>query len=116
MEDNLVFLLLLLMANSPIKEVIMGIVTMKREPPISTLSHNPKVRLQVQREYYESKIKCLMDMNLPMKLVLLACWDSPVEREKLNTRRGQMRFIKKCLKYYTQKLKEIEKEERRLKA
>ncbi len=86
-----------------------------RELPTVLLGKNEKIRLRVQKEYYESKIRCLVDLDLPIKLVLLACWDAPVKRENLNTKWGQKRFVKRCLKYYKKKLKAIEREEKRLK-
>ncbi len=86
-----------------------------KEPPLTILGGNEKIRLQVQKEYYESKIRCLIDLDLPIKLVLLACWDAPVKRENLDTKWGQKRFIKKCLKYYKKRLRTIEREEKRLK-
>ncbi len=93
-------------------------IAVKRERvlPIPSLTRNQRVKLQVEKEYYESKINCLIDMDMPMKLVLLACWDAPVERDNLSGRWGQQRFIKRCLKYYRNKLKEIEREEKRLRS
>jgi hypothetical protein len=93
-------------------------IAVKRERalPIPSLTKNQRVKLQVEKEYYESKINCLIDMDMPMKLVLLACWDAPVERDNLSSKWGQQRFIKRCLKYYRVKLKEIEKEEKRLRS
>ncbi|NPA94433.1 MAG: hypothetical protein GXO58_03285 [Thermodesulfobacteria bacterium] len=93
----------------------MNLATTKRETPVTAVTKNKRIKLQVQKEYYESKISCLMDMNLPIKLILLACWDAPVERENLTSKKGQQKFIKQCLKYYKKKLKEIEKEEKKLK-
>jgi len=92
----------------------MNLTAAKRELPFTAITKNKRIKLQVEKDYYESKINCLMDMNLPIKLILLACWDAPVERENLTSKRGQQRFIKKCLKYYKKKLKEIQKEERKL--
>ncbi len=88
----------------------------QRELPIPSLTKNQRIKLQVEKEYYESKINCLIDMNMPMKLVLLACWDAPVERENLSSRWGQQRFIKKCLKYYRKKVRDIERQERKIKS
>ena len=88
----------------------------QRELPIPSLTKNQRIKLQVEKEYYESKINCLIDMNMPMKLVLLACWDAPVERDNLSTKWGQQRFIKKCLKYYRKKVKDIERQERKIKS
>jgi len=87
----------------------------QRELPVPSLTKNQRIKLQVEKEYYESKINCLIDMNMPMKLVLLACWDAPVERDNLSSKWGQQRFIKKCLKYYRKKVKDIERLERKIK-
>ncbi len=92
----------------------MNLATAKRKLPVTPVTKNKRIRLQVQKEYYESKINCLMDMNMPMRLVLLACWDAPVDRDNLASKRGQKKFIKQCIKYYKKKLKEIKKEERML--
>ncbi len=93
----------------------MNLAMVKRELPVTAITKNKRIQLQVEKEYYESKISCLMDMNLPIKLILLACWDAPVERENLTSKRGQQRFIKQCLKYYKKKLKDLKKEEKKLK-
>ena len=87
----------------------------QRELPVPSLTKNQRIKLQVEKEYYESKINCLIDMNMPMKLVLLACWDAPIERDNLSSKWGQQRFIKKCLKYYRKKVKDIERLERKIK-
>ncbi|NMX24500.1 hypothetical protein HCU62_11265 [Dissulfurirhabdus thermomarina] len=78
------------------------------------MTRDRRIRLNARKEYYENKIRTLMDLSLPTKLVCLACWDAPVEREDLTTERGKRRFIKKCLKFYQKKLKEMEREARRL--
>ncbi len=93
----------------------MNLATAKRELPLTAITRNKRIKLQVEKEYYESKINCLLDMNLPIKLILLACWDAPVERVNLTSKKGQQRFIKQCLKYYKKKLKEVKKEEKKLK-
>ncbi len=81
----------------------------KRDLPVTHLTRNQKVRSQALIDYYESKIDCLLNLNLAPKLVSLACWDAPVEREDLSTKRGQNRFLKKCLKHYRNQLKNINK-------
>lgn len=80
------------------------------------MTRNQRVKLQVEKEYYESKINCLIDMEMPMKLVLLACWDAPVDRANLSSKWAQQRFIKRCLKYYKNKVKDIERKEKRLRS
>ncbi len=77
--------------------------------PINKLSKNRRVNTESMISYYENKIQTLMDMNLPPRLVCLACWDAPVEKEDLRTERGRKKFIKKCLKYYNARIKELER-------
>ena len=85
-----------------------------REMPLVHISRNRKVRCRAKQEYYENKIRCLAEMNLPLHLMLLACWDAPVEKTNLGTAWGRKRFIKKCLKYYKGQLKDLRREEKRL--
>lgn len=82
--------------------------------PIPDVTTSKKAVYQSRREYYESKIKCLVEMDMPANLVLLACWDAPVERMDLSSSFNRKRFIKKCLKYYKKRLKEVTVEERKL--
>ncbi len=89
-------------------------VSLARELPLVQISSNKKVRCRAQQEYYENKIRCLAEMDLPVHLMLLACWDAPVERSNLETAWGRKRFVKKCLKYYKGQLKNLIKEEKRL--
>jgi hypothetical protein len=81
----------------------------KRDLPVTHLTRNQKIRSQALIDYYESKIDCLLNLNLAPKLVSLACWDAPVEREDLSTKRGRNRFLRKCLKHYNKQLKNIKK-------
>jgi hypothetical protein len=64
-----------------------------RKLPISHVTRNKRLRCQALKEYYESKIECLIDMNLPARLIMLACWDSPVGREDLTSQRARRRFL-----------------------
>ncbi len=80
-----------------------------KKGPVVCLHNSKKMRYQALKDYYEAKIKTLIEMKLPPKLVLLACWDAPVEREDLTKPRNRAKFIKKCLKYYKAQLKNIEK-------
>lgn len=85
----------------------------KRDLPLTYLTKNQKIRSQALIDYYESKIDCLLNLNLAPKLVFLACWDAPVEREDLSTKRGRNRFLRKCLKHYKNQLKTIKKWEKK---
>ncbi len=83
-----------------------------KKPPVDCLARNRKLKRQALKDYYEKKIENLINMNLPPRLIMLACWDAPVERHNLSTKRGREKFIKKCLKYYRGRLKELEREEK----
>ncbi len=85
-----------------------------REMPLVYISRNRKVRCRAKQEYYENKIKCLADMHLPLNLILLACWDAPVEKTNLGSVWGKRRFVKKCLKFYQGQLKTLMREEKKL--
>ncbi len=77
--------------------------------PVEKLSKSRRANTQALIDYYENKINTLLNMNLPARLVCLACWDAPVEREDLHTKKGRKKFIKKCLKYYKDRIKELER-------
>jgi hypothetical protein len=81
-----------------------------RKLPISHVTKNRRLRCQALRDYYESKIECLLGMKLPARLITLACWDSPIDREDLTSERSRRRFLKKCLSYYKKRLKDVEQE------
>ncbi len=83
-----------------------------KKPPVVCLSKSRKVKRQAIKDYYEQKIESLLNMNLSPRLVVLACWDAPVERHNLASKKGREKFIKKCLKYYKRRIKELEREEK----
>lgn len=85
-----------------------------KEMPLVHIARSKKVRCRAKQEYYENKIKCLVEMNLPVNLILLACWDAPIQKSGLGSVWEQRRFIKKCLKYYQKQLKVLIKEEKKL--
>lgn len=74
-----------------------------------------RARVQTYKAFYEGKIKSLKDRNIPPPLLLLACKDAPFTPGSLNNKSRRNAYIKKCLKYYTQQLKIIEKEAQKLK-
>ncbi len=88
-------------------------VELAREMPLVHVSRNKRVRCRAKQEYYENKIRCLADMNLPLNLIMLACWDAPVEKDNLGTAWGRKRFIKKCMRYYQGQLKVLKREEKK---
>jgi hypothetical protein len=81
----------------------------KTNLPLTHLTKNQKIQSQALIDYYKSKIDCLLNFNLAPKLISLACWDAPVEQEDLSTKGGRKRFLKKCLHYYRNQVKNIKK-------
>ncbi len=77
--------------------------------PVPVLSRDKRIRLQAIRDYYESKIQCLELINNNPKLLRLACWDAPFEKTSLTDPKTRKKFVKMCLKYYKNKLKDVEK-------
>ena len=84
-----------------------------REMPIAHVSENKRISCRAKMEYYENKIRCLAEMNLPLNLILMACWDAPVEKTNIHTAWGRKKVIKKCLKYYKGQLKILTKQEKK---
>jgi hypothetical protein len=73
-----------------------------------------RAQIQAYKVYYQSKIACLTNKRLPPPLLLLACKDAPYEDIDLTSDWKRGRYIKKCLKYYQKKLKELEKEHKKI--
>lgn len=73
-----------------------------------------RARIRSYKMYYESKISCLSNRSLHVDLVLLACKDAQVEKGDINSNWRRDRYIKKCLKFYQKKLKEILKQEKKI--
>jgi len=69
-----------------------------------------RARVSTYHSYYEGKIRSLENKKLTPPLLLLACKDAPIEPGILDTKGKRDRYFKKCLKYYKQQLKIIEKE------
>ena len=72
-----------------------------------------KVRNASMKKFYESKIAALADRSLPPSLLGLLCHDAPVAKDNLETMHGRRAYVKKCLRYYTGILREIERSERK---
>ena len=73
-----------------------------------------RAQIQAYRVYYQSKIACLSNKRLPPPLLLLACKDAPYQEDNLSSDWRRNRYIKKCLKFYQKKLKELEKEHKKI--
>jgi hypothetical protein len=73
-----------------------------------------RAQIQAYTVYYQSKIACLTNKRLPAPLLLLACKDAPIEEGNLSSTWKRDRYIKKCLKFYQKKLKELEKERKKI--
>ncbi len=74
-----------------------------------------RAQVHTYKLYYESKIACLSNKKLSPTLHLLACKDAPFTPDSLETGWRRNWYIKKCLKYYEKKLRETEKELKKLK-
>ncbi len=72
-------------------------------------------QIQTYILYYESKISCLNNKKLSPSLHMLACKDAPFEPGSLEAGWRRNWYMKRCLKYYTKKLKETQKELKKLK-
>lgn len=73
-----------------------------------------KVQLLAMMEHYEAKVACLSDLNKPMQLLMLACWDAPFTRpEPEEGSWAHRRFVKQCKEYFEEKLREIRREARK---
>lgn len=66
-----------------------------------------------QRKNYENKIKQLQAQCLPVALLELACADAPIDHSDLDSPRKIRRYVERCIKYYKEKIKELEREEKR---
>lgn len=73
-----------------------------------------RAHIQAYKVYYQSKISCLTNRRLPPPLLLLACKDAPFQIDDITSEWKRSRYIKKCLKYYQKKLKELEKEHKKI--
>ncbi len=73
-----------------------------------------RAKIRAAKLYYESKITCLTSRQLHPDLILLACKDAPVEKGDFSSSWLRKRYIKKCLKFYQKKLKELLKQEKEL--
>ena len=82
---------------------------------VPVLSREKKIRLQAIRDYYENKIQCLELVKNNATLLRMACWDTPFEKTGLRDLKTRKKFLKMCLKYYKNKLKEVGKKLRDLK-
>jgi len=87
------------------------------EPTVQQKSEKSRLlaRIQTYKLYYESKIACLNNRNLSPALHLLACKDAPIERGSLESGWQRSLYVKRCLRYYKKKLREIEKELKKVK-
>ncbi|MBC8317969.1 MAG: hypothetical protein H8E41_08680 [Desulfobulbaceae bacterium] len=87
---------------------------MSADQPTKLNKSQLRAQIQAYTVYYQSKIACLTNKRLPAPLLLLACKDAPFQVEDLTSQWQRGRYIKKCLKYYQKKLKELEKEHKKI--
>ena len=69
-----------------------------------------RARVSTYMAYYEGKIRSLESKKLTPPLLLLACKDAPFEPGILDTKGKRDRYFKKCLRYYKQQYKLVQKE------
>ncbi|MEN8140973.1 MAG: hypothetical protein ABFR97_07080 [Thermodesulfobacteriota bacterium] len=74
-----------------------------------------RARVQTYKSYYEGKIRSLENKKLDPPLLIMACQDAPFTPGSMNSKGKRERYFKKCLKYYKQQLKIVEKEAESLK-
>ena len=67
-------------------------------------------RNQAMRKYYESKVEYLQSRNIQPNMIRLACNDVPFEVDSLSSPWKRDRFIRKCMRYYRGKIRELERE------
>jgi len=72
-----------------------------------------KVSRTTLKSFYESKIASLSDHAMTPHLLRMMCQDVPVKNDNLESKWGHKWFVRKCLRYYQCKLKEIERSEKK---
>lgn len=71
-----------------------------------------KVHNAALKKFYENKIKSLADHKMPLHLLLMMCQDVPAKMGNLESKWARSWFMRKCMKFYQGKLKEIERSEK----
>lgn len=70
-----------------------------------------KIHNATLKKFYESKIASLSAHDMPPYLLRMMCQDVPAKECNLDSRWGRKWFVKRCLRFYQGKLKEIERSE-----
>lgn len=73
-----------------------------------------RAHVQTYKAFYEGKIKSLEDKKFPPALLILTCADAPFRPGLINTKSKRNAYIRKCLKYYKEQLRLVEKEAKKL--
>lgn len=84
-----------------------GVVT-KAQQQISLKARNATLK-----KFYETKIASLADRRMPPHLLKMLCQDMPLENGDFESGWGRESFVRKCIRYYQGKLKEIERSEKK---
>ena len=71
-----------------------------------------KVHNGALKKFYENKILSLTDRAMPLKLLRMMCQDVPFKSDNLDSKWGRNGFVRKCMKFYQGKLKEIQRSEK----
>ncbi len=72
-----------------------------------------KIRNATLKKFYENKIASLADRAMPLHLLRMMCQDVPTKNGDLESRLGRKWFVRKCIRHYQGKLKEIKRSERK---
>lgn len=69
-----------------------------------------QVGLYRRLSYYESKLRLLKTYGLDPAVVSMGCWDAAVPRGDFRNPRECRRYVKRCMKYYTKKIRQLKKQ------
>ena len=72
-----------------------------------------KARNATLKKFYESKIVSLADRRMPPHMLRMLCQDVPIQSGGLDSSWEREWFVRKCIRYYQGKLKEIARSEKK---
>ena len=72
-----------------------------------------KISNTTLKNFYENKIAALSGHSMPPQLLRIMCQDVPAKNDNLESKWGHRLFVRKCIRYYQGKLKELERSERK---
>jgi len=71
-----------------------------------------KIHNATLKKFYETKIASLADHELPLHLLKMLCQDVPIQTIDLESKWERKWFVRKCMRFYQRKVKEIERSEK----